>query len=459
MENLRDTICALSTPPGHSGIAVVRLSGERSFELADKVFVPSSHKGPAPARTALLGRILDSLGAEIDEALVLRFPAPNSYTGEEMVEFSVHGSPVIAAALLDALCSRGARLAGPGEFTLRAFVSGKMNLAEAEAVADLIGAQTLLQAETALRQRSGELGREIGPVRDAVIDIIVELETAVEFVEEDVPAVSRRAMVDRLEEARRRLGRAVDSYRRGRIVREGFTLAVVGRPNVGKSSLFNALLGRDRSIVARLPGTTRDLVSESSSIGGIPVHLQDTAGIRHSEDPVEKLGIDRSVEAIGDADAVVLVADRARAPSEEDRRMRERLLGVRGAVALNKSDLPGAWKAEDAVEFARGWPVFEVSALRGAGIGELRAWIVEEMTGGVPLGREGVLVTRLRQRRQLEEAAERLGAAAESLAGGMSEEFALYDLRRGLESLGMLTGEVHTEDLLGEIFSRFCIGK
>jgi tRNA modification GTPase len=266
-------------------------------------------------------------------------------------------------------------------------------------------------------------------------------------------------MVDRLEEARRRLGRAVDSYRRGRIVREGFTLAVVGRPNVGKSSLFNALLGRDRSIVARLPGTTRDLVSESSSIGGIPVHLQDTAGIRHSEDPVEKLGIDRSVEAIGDADAVVLVADRARAPSEEDRRMRERLLGVRGAVALNKSDLPGAWKAEDAVEFARGWPVFEVSALRGAGIGELRAWIVEEMTGGVPLGREGVLVTRLRQRRQLEEAAERLGAAAESLAGGMSEEFALYDLRRGLESLGMLTGEVHTEDLLGEIFSRFCIGK
>jgi tRNA modification GTPase len=439
MENLRDTICALSTPPGHSGIAVVRLSGERSFELAGKVFVPYGHEGPAPPRTALLGRILDSLGAEIDEALVLRFPAPNSYTGEEMVEFSTHGSPVIAAALLDALCSRGARLAGPGEFTLRAFVNGKMNLAEAEAVADLIGAQTLLQAETALRQRSGELGREIGPVRDAVVDIIVELETAVEFVEEDVPAVSRRGMARRLEEARRRLGRAVDSYRRGRIVREGFTLAVVGRPNVGKRKKIKkqrAQLGRANLDVPRLPGTTRDLVSESSSMGGIPVHLQDTAGIRHSEDPVERLGIDRSVEAIGDADAVVLVADRARAPSEEDGRMRERLLGVRGAVALNKSDLPGAWKAEDTVEFARGWPVFEVSALRGAGIGELRAWIVDEMTGGVPLGREGVLVTRLRQRRQLEEAAERLGAAAESLAGGMSEEFALYDLRGGSRAWG-----------------------
>lgn len=458
MENLRDTICALSTPPGHSGIAVVRLSGERSLELAQRVFVPRRRPGFEPRR-AELGRVLDAGGAAIDEALALYFPAPHSYTGEEMVEFSLHGSPVIAAALLEALCLEGARPAGPGEFTLRAFTSGKMDLAGAEAVADLIGAQTLLQAQTALRQRSGELGRELRPVREALIDIIVQLETAVEFVEEDVPAVSRRALALRLDEALGRLRRMVDSYRRGRIVREGFTLAVVGRPNVGKSSLFNALLGRERSIVARLPGTTRDLVSESTSIGGIPVHLQDTAGIRQSEDPVERLGVDRSYAAIADADALLLVADRARARSEEDEGVRERLAGLEGAVVLNKSDLAGAWGTDEATRFARGWPVFEVSAARGDGIAGLRAWLLELMlgSGGVPT--EGVLVTRWRQRRHLEEAAGRLAAAAAALEGGMSEEFALYDLRRGLESLGALTGEVHTEDLLTEIFSRFCIGK
>ncbi len=458
MENLKDTICALSTPPGHSGIAVVRLSGERSLEFARQVFVPRRRPGFEPRRAGL-GQVLDAGGAAIDEGLALYFPAPHSYTGEEMVEFSLHGSPVIAAALLDALCQEGARPAGPGEFTLRAFINGKVDLAGAEAVADLVGAQTLLQAQTALRQRSGEIGRELRPVREALVDIIVQLETAVEFVEEDVPAVSRRALALRLGEARGRLRRLVDSYRRGRIVREGFTLAVVGRPNVGKSSLFNALLGRDRSIVARLPGTTRDLVSESTSIGGIPVRLQDTAGIRNSEDPVEQMGVERSCAAIADADALLLVVDRARARTEEDEEVRARLEGLEGAVVLNKADLAGAWGEEETARFAHGWPAFEVSALRGDGIDRLRGWLLELMLGSGGGVTEGVLVTQWRQQRHLEEAAKRLEAAAGALEGGMSEEFALYDLRRGLDSLGAITGEVHTEDLLGEIFSRFCIGK
>jgi tRNA modification GTPase len=281
MRNLSDTICALSTPPGRSGIAVIRVSGTQSIDIFRKIFVPKKPLEQVPHRHALLGKIEEPRGGyEIDEAIATCFASPNSYTGEDMVEFSLHGNPVLVTALLDCLSEQGARLAEPGEFTMRAFLHGRLDLAQAEAVNDIISATTLYQAQVAARQRSGALSRQLKPLKELLVDIIVNLESAIEFVEEDLPTASREALVQQLGRVRQQLREWIATYRQGRIIKEGFSMAVVGKPNVGKSSVFNALLAQNRSIVTELPGTTRDLVSEFTNLEGIPVRLQDTAGIQ-----------------------------------------------------------------------------------------------------------------------------------------------------------------------------------
>jgi len=460
MKDLRDTICALSTPPGRSGIAVVRVSGPASLDIFRRLFHRKSRANSLPPRHAGLGTIKDPTGGwELDEAIAICYAAPQSYTGEDMVEFSLHGSPVLVAALLDCLCDCGARPADPGEFTLRAFLHGRLDLAQAEAVHDLIQATTLFQARVAVRQSSGELSRSLKPFKDMLIDIIVDLESAVEFAEEDLPVASRADLGEKLERIRVRLREWMDTYRRGRIVREGFRMAVAGRPNVGKSSVFNALLAEDRSIVAEMPGTTRDMVSELTNIEGIPVRLQDTAGIRPAGDPVEKMGIDRSYQAIADADAVLLVVDTSRGPTAEDLDLRKRLDPLSCIVVMNKSDLTTAWSAEEMAEFAGEWPSLDVSAKTGAGIDRLRSAILSRVMGPGGAGQDGVLITNLRHFHALRDAENDLARAAASLDEGLSEEFALVDLHGGLKKLGTLTGETGVEDILGEIFSRFCIGK
>jgi len=458
MKDLADTICALSTPPGRSGIAVVRVSGPASHTLVGRVFRGSVAQ--LPPRRALVGRIVDpGDGSELDEALVTCFLSPNSYTGEDMAEFSLHGSPVLVAWLLDYLCQWGARLADPGEFTLRAFLNGRIDLTQAEAVRDIIDATTLYQAQVAARQRSGALAEQLRPVKDMLIDSIVKMEAAVEFVEEDIPAIEREKLLGRLDQIRRRLRDWVDSYRQGRIIREGFSMAVVGRPNVGKSSVFNALLAQNRSIVAEKPGTTRDLVSEFTNLGGIPVRLQDTAVIHGSEDHVEKLGIDRSLEAIADADAILLVVDASRPRSQQDEALKQQLKPFASVAVFNKSDLESRWSLQERSDFAGSWPSAVVSAKTGAGIEGLRSAILEKLMGATDMPRDGMLITNLRHCHALESAEKDLEQASAALREGLSEEFALAGLHRGLGKLGEILGQTHAEDLLEEIFSRFCIGK
>jgi tRNA modification GTPase len=460
MVDLTDTICALSTAPGRSGIALVRLSGPDCFKILAGVFSPARASAEVSARKAVLGRVFDPhTREELDEALVTCFHTPRSYTGEDVAEISVHGSPVVVAHLLEYLCSQGARLAEPGEFTLRAFLHGRMNLAEAEAVRDVIEAHTLYQLQVASRQRSGELSRQLEPLKRNLIDIIVSLETAVEFVEEDLALDGRELLAAKLERILEEVGRWVASFRRGRIVRNGFSLAVVGRPNVGKSSVFNALLAEERSIVTEVPGTTRDVVSEFVSIDGIPVRLMDTAGLREGQDPIEQLGVERSLRALSDVDAILLVLDPSCPWCEEDEQVHERLTALSCVAVFNKSDLPAVWTEQEKRKYETISAGLAVSALTGAGIEDLRRAIHRHLIGDAGRERDGLLITNLRHCQCLEAAQQQLSAAAAALRAGLSEEFVLTDLHRGLRKLGEITGETTVEEILGQIFSRFCIGK
>jgi tRNA modification GTPase len=460
MKDLADTICALSTPPGRSGIAVVRMSGPESLDFYRQVFKPKRGIGETQPRFSVLGRIVDPRsGIEIDEAVVSCFPSPNSYTREDMVEFSIHGSPVLISALLDCLCSLGARLAEPGEFTMRAFLHGRIDLTQAEAVNDIINATTLYQAQVAGRQSSGALARKLSTTKELLVEIIVHIESAVEFYEEDLALEPREVVIEHIAQLRRQLMDWVDSYRKGRVIREGFSMAVVGRPNVGKSSVFNALLNQDRSIVTEIPGTTRDLVSEFTNLEGIPVRLLDTAGIHASEDHIERLGIDRSLQAIAEADAILFVGNRNQPLSQQDMELRRQLEHLSCIAVINKCDLPSVWTAGERKEFIGAWPNAEVSAKTGSGIARLRRAILDGIIGAGRVTGEGILITNLRHCQNLEAAERYLGQAATALNEGLSEEFALVDLHKGLQELGAIMGEVHRDDLLTEIFSRFCVGK
>lgn len=428
--------------------------------LTARVFRPDGTYPVLPFRRALYGRIVDPRKeVAIDDALVTCFQAPHSYTGEDMCEVSLHGSPVLIGALLECLCGLGARLAQPGEFTMRAFLHGRMDLAQAEAVRDIIEASTLYQAQLAAQQRDGSLSRQLRPVKDSLVDVVVDLESAVEFVEEDLPPASRDRIIAALNRIRATLAAWFDTFQQGRLIRDGFTMAVVGRPNVGKSSLFNALLAEDRSIVAEIPGTTRDLVSEFMSIGGIPLRLQDTAGIHDAADHVEQLGIDRSLQAIADADAILLVGDPSRPLTTQDLTIRQEL-GERSCIAvLNKSDLPSCWTEGERDAFAGAWPCVKVSAASMAGIDRLRAAILKRIAGPGGIKQDGILITSLRHSQRLEAAATDIADAIAALDEGLSEEFALVHLHDALRNLGAITGETDVEDLLDGIFSRFCIGK
>ncbi len=412
------------------------------------------------ARHATLGQIIDpAAGIEIDRALVTCFPAPHSYTGEDVAEISLHGGAVIVHSVLQILCDCGARLAEPGEFTMRAFLRGKMDLAQAEAVRDIIEASTLYQAQVAARQRSGRLSSQLQPLKQSLIDIIVQLETAVEFADDDLTVESRAVTAGKLESLRRELDRWVGSYRHGRIIREGFVLAVVGRPNVGKSSVFNALLEQDRSIVTEFPGTTRDLVSEHTSIEGIPVRLMDTAGVRPAVEEAERLGVERSYGAIADADAILLVIDSSQVLSTEDEALKDRIAGLPFIAVFNKSDLEPAWSSEEKTRYVAGRPRLDVSARTGEKLDDLRGAILSCLFGGQGPQSEGILVTNLRHFRCLDAAREAAGRGAAALRRGLSEEYVLVDLHEGLAKLGEITGETGVDDILDEIFSRFCIGK
>jgi tRNA modification GTPase len=393
-------------------------------------------------------------GIVLDRALITTFPGPNSFTGEEMVEISCHGSPIIIRRMIDIMLRSGARLADAGEFTLRALTNGKLDLSQAEAIRDLINAQTDLAAQQAIRQLSGELSVRLQPLKDRLIDAIVPLESAVEFVEDDLPNLQAAEVVKRLKGIVNELAKLAASFSAGHWLRDGIKVTIVGRPNVGKSSLFNGLLRRERAIVTSIPGTTRDTLSETINIGGVPVSLTDTAGVRGTPDAIESIGIDRAQQAIVDADLVLLVVDGSEGFNDDDLDVFSRVRNSRYLVVVNKSDLPDFKPHVPGV----GPEAISVSALGGNGLDDLSGAIIRRL-GVVDSDGDGLLITDARHYDLLQKSVEQIEAAILSLNERASEEFVLVGLHNALTLLGAITGETTTEDILSEIFSTFCIGK
>jgi tRNA modification GTPase len=386
--------------------------------------------------------------------VVTFFHAPNSYTGEDVVEIAAHGSPVVLELLLRRAISLGARLAEPGEFTERAFLSGRLDLTQAEAVRDLIDACTLTQARQAAGQMGGALSRRVTPVKQSLLELIALLEAGIDFAEDDVHVTPQAEITRHVSELTPPLVALEASFARGRVVHDGLTLAIVGRPNVGKSSLFNRLVERDRAIVTATPGTTRDLVTERIALDGIPLELVDTAGLRESLEEVEQLGIARSREAFADAALVLIVLDATQSLNDEERNLLAAVGGRSALIAINKSDLATTHPA--AAEIA-GFPALYTSALSGEGIQELRERIVELATGGA--ASEPGMLTNMRQHQAISTALVALTDVAHANENGIPHEMILLDLYRALWAMDSLTGQTTSEDVLHLIFSTFCIGK
>lgn len=452
----RDTIVALSTPPGRSGIGVVRLSGEGALDLTkfllrDETFAPDSH------RVNLRSLYDPKSETLLDRALITFFKSPHSYTGEDVVELSCHGSPVLLLRIVDALLAAGARAADPGEFTLRALSNGQLNLSQAEAVRDLIDAQTETAARQASRQLNGEFSARLQPIKQSLLDIIVPLESSLEFVEDDLPENMLEGFSEKLCEFINQLERLASTFRSGRLLKDGLKVVLAGRPNVGKSSVFNSLLGNDRAIITSIAGTTRDSLSELLDIQGVPVLLTDTAGIRESPDAIEHLGIERTRRAIADADLVVFILDGSQSLTKEDEQLLHEVSSCKYLIALNKFDLE-AFNPNLLNGRIEAHKTISVSAKTGAGLQHLRVAILEPFFESAETYND-FLVTNARHYDLLLRADEALKSSKEQMVARASEELILVGLYDALRSLGEITGETTTEDVLSQIFATFCIGK
>jgi tRNA modification GTPase len=459
-EPATDTIAAISTPPGRGGIGIVRLSGPQAASMAAQLV---RLRQPLEHARARLADVLDDAepaneGNRIDEALVTFFAAPNSYTAEDVVEIAAHGSPVVLDLLLRRALALGARLAEPGEFTQRAFLSGRLDLTQAEAVRDLIDAQTLTQARQAASQMGGALSRRAAPVKQSLVELIALLEAGIDFAEDDIDVTPQSEIARRIGELTPPLAALEASFACGRIVHDGLTLAIVGRPNAGKSSLFNRLVERDRAIVTATPGTTRDLVTERISLAGIPLELVDTAGLREGPrgylEEAEQIGVARSREALADAALVLIVLDATQPLNDEERGLLAAVEDRPALVAINKCDLAATQSLSP--ELAQ-IPTLQTSALTGEGIRALRDRILALATGGA--APEPGLLTNLRQHQAVSTALGALADAATANATSIPHEMILLDLYRALWALDSLTGQTTPDDVLNLIFSTFCIGK
>jgi tRNA modification GTPase len=451
--NLDDTIVAIATPPGRGGIGVVRLAGPEARTIACSM-LRLKHE-PAVGH-AVFGEVIEpATGERIDEAVVTFFAKPHSYTADDVIEISAHGAPVVLRHIVELATADGARLAEPGEFTMRAFLNGRIDLTQAEAVRDLIESQTLYQAKVAAQQLEGSLSRRLQPIKRKLVELVAVMEAGIDFAEDDVSVLPAPEILSRLEEVQNPLELLRKSFAYGKIVHEGLTLAIVGRPNVGKSSLFNRLVERERAIVTATPGTTRDLVTETVALGGIPIKLVDTAGIRHSIDEAESIGIRKSYEALSEADLVLVVLDSSEEISAEDRELLE-VGGKRHALAVaNKSDL-----ARDGQPDLPWMKVFRTSAITGSGIDALRAAILEEVAGHSVRGeQETGFLTNIRHQRLVEESLGCIEAACQAVKRSIPHEMIMLDLYGALRPLDAITGETTTDDILNLIFSSFCIGK
>jgi len=448
-ENEQETIVAISTPPGRGGIGIVRLAGPQAQAIATPML---RLRHPLAAAQARFGEVLDADGDRLDDVVVTFFAAPHSYTGEDIIEIAAHGAPVVLEAMVRHALAMGARLAEPGEFTRRAFLNGRMDLTQAEAVHDLIAAQTLHQARIAAEQMDGALSRRLQPAKQLLLNLIAALEAGIDFAEDDVDVLPAEKIRAQIESVKDLLVQLAESFAYGRLVRDGLTLALCGRPNVGKSSLFNQLVQHERAIVTAEPGTTRDLVKEHISLGGIPIELVDTAGIRTAGNEAEAMGIQKTREAVAAAEFVLLVLDASEPMGKEDEDLLAIVAERDGLIAWNKCDLiknqSGNTPPAGAVP---------TSALTGEGIDALRELVLQRIRHGA--SSENGLITNLRQQQAITSAIAALDASLAALSRKTPHEMLMLDIYAALRALDSLTGATTSDDVLNLIFSSFCIGK
>ena len=456
---MSDLIAAIATPALPSAIGILRLSGPGAARTAGAVFRPEHGRAleECEPHRLIYGTVYDREGRVIDRALATWSRGPASYTGEDTAEIQCHGSPTVLALGLEALLQAGARQAGPGEFTKRAFLNGRLDLTQAEAVADLIDADSPAAVHQAAGQLSGALGRRVGEIYDLLVDISAHFHAVLDYPDEDIDPFQARTLGDALERAEEGLNALLATYRRGRLIARGIPCAIVGRPNAGKSSLLNALLGYERAIVTDRPGTTRDTVEEKCTLGGLSLRLIDTAGLRETADEVERLGVDRSRAALEEAELVLVVWDASTPVAEEDVALLEQA-AARACVILvwNKCDLSAA--PATCPPLPRDLPVVEVSAKTGAGLAALEEAVSRCLPAGAG-GAAGELLSNARQAEAARQALAGVGRAKLGLAAGITPDAVLLDLEEAMAALGQLTGSSVREDVTARIFQRFCVGK
>lgn len=460
---LHDTIAAIATPPGEGGIGIVRISGVRAIEIAGRLFQPAGDRDwqSGPGYRLHYGYLMDPENGEaVDEVLLSLMRAPRSYTREDVVEINGHGGIVPLRRILQLVLDSGARLAEPGEFTRRAFLNGRLDLVQAEAVLDVIRARTGDSLKVALGQLHGELSGRIGTLREVLLRVLAEIEAGIDFPEEeDVPETRLEQLVERLAELEDECAELLAGADAGRVYREGLGIAIVGKPNVGKSSLLNALLRETRAIVTDVPGTTRDVIEETVNIRGIPLRLLDTAGLRETEDVVERLGVARTRIVVTEADLVLVVLDAASGLQKQDRQVLALAAGKPLVVLINKIDLAPSGIDPGEVSVLVDAPVIRVAICEGRGLDQLEETINELVLGGRVVGRHAVLISNVRHKSALERARRYISEARSALTGGLPLEMAAIDIRNALEACGEITGVTVTDDLLDRIFADFCIGK
>ena len=485
--NLSDTIAAIATPPGYGGIGVVRVSGPDAFAVVlPLLHRPGGDTTLPPSHTLTYGHIVVPQSQEIlDETLVAFMRAPHTYTREDVVEIQGHGGPLILQRILRQVLTGGARMANPGEFTLRAFLNGRLDLAQAEAVMDLISSQTEAGQRLAMQQLRGRISEQVQHARHALLGVIARIEASIDFPEEDVPTPQAAELAPSIMEALRQVDSLLAGSEQGRLYRQGLRTAIIGRPNVGKSSLLNALLRVERAIVTPIAGTTRDTVEEVANVRGIPLHLIDTAGITPTSDPVEQIGVERSRAAAESADLTLLVVDGSEQLSDQDRRVSEELramgfgdeaqqiehetdhradgsrdmTGRPVVLVVNKSDRQQVVEIAQIRQMWPGAPLIHTSTLTSDGIAELEEQIANLVLAGKTLQSESALITSARHQESLRRASEHIRASLLPLREGLPLDFVSIDLRAAYDALGEVTGETASEDLLERIFSEFCIGK
>jgi len=459
--DLEDTIAAIATPSGEGGIAVIRVSGPGAVKAVEPFFVSHGHEklSEAPANTIRWGKFVDPVGLLVDQVLVSCFRAPRSYTGQEVIEISCHGGFAVTRKILGFLLGKGVRHAEPGEFTRRAFLNGKLDLTQAEAVLDLIRAKSDRSLDIAVRQLSGSLSRTLKELKDSLMRLLAHMEAYLDFPEEDLEINIKTGMQDQFSSLQEKIRFLIAGFERNQLIREGLLVTLVGKPNVGKSSIFNALLERDRALVSDLPHTTRDQLEEALEIRGFYIRLRDTAGlISTPEHPLDKMGMDRTLEALNESDVVLFAIDGSAAFEEADRHVFNSIPKNKKVIALiNKSDLPSRVETKGLEVFLGDKSQIRLSAKTREGFGALEEKIASCLEQGAT--EAGEQITQLRHKKSLEAALEALLRAGKTFQAEMSFEFVTPDLRAALEAMKELTGEVYAEDLLDVIFSEFCIGK